>query len=81
MMNFVQHSIKEANEKQQQKEQFVNEMEQVNPKLDELSDTQIIMMEAIAEQYEQHQAERLADMEVQATTYEAILELKKGGKV
>lgn len=48
---------------------------------DRIEESQLVIMEAIAEQYEQHQAERLADMEVQATTYEAILELQKGGKV
>lgn len=48
---------------------------------DRIEESQLVIMEAMAEQYEQHQAERLTDMEVQATTYEAILALQEGGKV
>ena len=39
----------------------------------------LIIMEAIADQYEQGLANRLDDMEVQATIYETILEM--GGNV
>ena len=44
---------------------------------DEIQQTQMIIMEAMADQYEQHQADRLNDMDVQATIYEEILALKE----
>ncbi len=47
---------------------------------DRMEKGQLVVMEAMAEQYEQHQAERLNDLEVQATLYEAILALSEGGE-
>ena len=47
--------------------------------LDRIEEQQLILMEAQAEQYEQGLENRLNDMEVQATMYEAILAL--GGEV
>lgn len=47
--------------------------------LDEIQEQQIIIMTAQADQYEQSLSNRLNDMEVQATLYEAILSL--GGNV
>lgn len=47
--------------------------------LDEIQEQQIIIMTAQADQYEQSVSNRLNDMEVQATLYEAILSL--GGNV
>lgn len=46
---------------------------------DRIEEQQLILMEAQAEQYEQNLENRLNDMEVQATLYEAILAL--GGEV
>lgn len=47
--------------------------------LDEIQEQQIIIMTAQADQYEQSLSNRLNDMEVQATLYEAILSL--GGNI
>ncbi len=47
--------------------------------LDEIQEQQLIIMTAQADQYEQSLSNRLNDMEVQATLYEAILSL--GGNV
>lgn len=47
--------------------------------LDRIEEQQLILMEAQAEQYEQNLENRLNDIEVQATLYEAILAL--GGEV
>lgn len=47
--------------------------------LDRIEEQQLILMEAQAEQYEQNLENRLNDMEVQATLYEAILAL--GGEI
>lgn len=44
-----------------------------------VNNNSLILMEAMAEQYEQGLTNRLNDMEVQATIYEAVLELNKGG--
>ena len=44
--------------------------------LDNIEQTQIIMMEAMADQYEESQERDLTSMEVQATIYEEILALK-----
>lgn len=44
------------------------------------NESNLILMEAMADQYEQTEAYRLNDMEVQATTYEAVLALSQGGK-
>lgn len=43
--------------------------------LDNIEESQLIIMEAMADQYEQQQEDNLVNMEVQATIYEAILEL------
>lgn len=43
--------------------------------LDRIEEQQLILMEAQAEQYEQDLENRLNDMEVQATIYEAVLSL------
>lgn len=56
---------------------------QLEPKptqLDEIQETQLTIMEASAEQYEQQLEKDLNNMEVQATIYEAILSLSEGGK-
>lgn len=47
--------------------------------LDRIEEQQLIIMTAQADQYEQNLENRLNDMEVQATMYEAILEL--GGNI
>ena len=47
--------------------------------LDTITETQLIIMEAMAEQYEESLERELTNMEVQATIYEAILEM--GGAV
>lgn len=44
-----------------------------------VNNNSLILMEAMAEQYEQGLTNRLNDMDVQATIYEAVLELNKGG--
>lgn len=46
---------------------------------DRIEESQLVIMEAIADQYEQSLANRLDDQEVQATIFETILEL--GGNV
>lgn len=46
--------------------------------LDEISNTQITMMEAMADQYEQNLQNQLTNMEVQATIYETLLEVQGG---
>lgn len=51
----------------------------VPTQLDRIEESQLVIMEAIADQYEQGLTNRLDDMEVQATIYEAILEM--GGNV
>lgn len=43
--------------------------------LDTITETQLIIMEAMAEQYEESLERDITNMEVQATIYEAILEL------
>lgn len=48
--------------------------------IDKLSETQLTIMEAMAEQYEESLNNRLNDMEVQATIYEAVLALSEGGE-
>lgn len=47
----------------------------------ELSENQLILMEAMATQYEESLANRLNDMEVQATIYETVLAIQEGGAV
>ena len=47
--------------------------------LDRIEESQLTIMEAMADQYEQSLANRLDDQEVQATIFETILEL--GGNV
>ena len=42
--------------------------------LDEISNTQLTIMEAMADQYEQNLQNQLTNMEVQATIYETLLE-------
>ena len=42
------------------------------------NDNDIIIMEAIADQYEQTEEYRLNDMEVQATIFESVLALSEG---
>lgn len=44
-----------------------------------IQEQNIVIMEAIADQYEQSLNDRLNDMEVQATIYEAVLALGEGG--
>ena len=43
------------------------------------NDNNLTIMEAMAEQYEQGLDNRINDMEVQATIYEAVLALNEGG--
>lgn len=45
------------------------------------NDNNLIIMEAMADQYEQNLENRLNDQEVQATIYEAVLALSEGGEV
>ena len=45
---------------------------------DKISEAQLTIMEAIADQYEQNLENRLNDQEVQATIYETILALGEG---
>ena len=51
----------------------------VPTQLDRIEESQLTIMEAMADQYEQSLANRLDDQEVQATIFETILEL--GGNV
>lgn len=44
-------------------------------KLDKLEENQLALMEAVADQYEEHLQNRINDMEVQASIYEAVLAL------
>ena len=56
-----------------------SEPEQPEPtpsQLDNIEQTQLVMMEAMADQYEESQERDLTSMEVQATIYEEILALK-----
>lgn len=43
------------------------------------NDSNLIIMEAMADQYEQTEQYRLNDMEVQATIFESVLALSEGG--
>ena len=43
--------------------------------LDKLEENQLALMEAVADQYEEHLQNRINDMEVQASIYEAVLAL------
>ena len=43
------------------------------------NDSSLIIMEAMADQYEQTEEYRLNDMEVQATIFESVLALSEGG--
>lgn len=49
--------------------------------LDEISNTQLTIMEAMADQYEQNLQNQLTNMEVQATIYETLLEVQGGTTV
>lgn len=51
------------------------EVEQPPSKLDMIEESQLVIMEAIAEQYEENEARYIDQLEVQATIYETILEL------
>ena len=46
--------------------------------LDRIEEQQLILMEAQADQYEEHIENRINDMEVQATIYETLLEMQGG---
>ena len=43
--------------------------------LDKIQENQLALMEAVADQYEEHLQNRINDMEVQASIYEAVLAL------
>lgn len=43
--------------------------------LDKLEENQLALMEAVADQYEEHLQNRINDLEVQASIYEAVLAL------
>lgn len=49
-------------------------MPQPQPTNEEIAQTQLTMMEAMADQYEQNLQNQLTNMEVQATIYETLLE-------
>ena len=53
--------------------------ERIGEAVDAGNKNSLIIMEAIADQYEQSLNDRLNDMEVQATIYEAVLALGEGG--
>lgn len=53
--------------------------ERIEEAVDAGNKNSLIIMEAIADQYEQSLNNRLNDMEVQATIYEAVLALGEGG--
>lgn len=53
--------------------------EQEPSKLDTIEESQLIIMEALAEQYELNEERHIDDLEIKAEIYEAILEL--GGNV
>lgn len=53
--------------------------ERIEEAVDAENKNSLIIMEAIADQYEQNLNNRLNDMEVQATIYEAVLALGEGG--
>lgn len=44
----------------------------------EIAQTQLTMMEAMADQYEQNLQSQLTNMEVQATIYESLLDIQGG---
>lgn len=47
----------------------------MHAKLNETADVQLVIMEAMADQYEQWLSQEIDNMDTQATIYEAILEL------
>lgn len=49
--------------------------------LEEISNTQMTMMEAMADQYEQNLQSQITNMEVQATIYETLLDIQGGTTV
>jgi len=53
-------------------------VEEEPTQLDTMEENQLIIMEAMAQQYEETLENRLADMEVQATIYETLLEMQGG---
>lgn len=53
------------------------ELEPLTP-LEEISNTQLTMMEAMADQYEQNLKSQITSMEVQATIYETLLDIQGG---
>lgn len=53
------------------------ELEPLTP-LEEISNTQLTMMEAMADQYEGSLQAQLTNMEVQATIYETLLDIQGG---
>lgn len=46
--------------------------------LDEIQNTQLLIMAAIADQYEENLQNQLMQMDVQATIYETLLEIQEG---
>lgn len=55
--------------------EHVEPVEPEPTQLDTIEESQLIIMEALAEQYELNEERRIDDLEVQAEIYEAILEL------
>lgn len=54
------------------------EPETEETQLDNIEETQLMIMEAMADQYEQHLETDLMMMDAQATTFEAVLALTEG---
>jgi hypothetical protein len=50
----------------------------VEPTNSEIAQTQLTMMEAMADQYEQNLKSQITSMEVQATIYETLLDIQGG---
>ena len=54
------------------------QLDKIEEQVHSNNDNDIIIMEAIADQYEQTEEYRLNDMEVQATIFESVLALSEG---
>ena len=55
------------------------QLDKIEEQVNSNNDNDIIIMEAMADQYEQTEEYRLNDMEVQATIFESVLALSEGG--
>lgn len=65
MIQHMQHSIKQEKEQQEQQKDFLNDMQKIYPKLEEMSEKLMIMMEANATIFEEIIALKGGDAVVQ----------------